>query len=703
MGIVKKTASIVASLIIILAIGGFVFVRNFDLNRYKSYIEDAAYQQTGRKLMLNGDAKIGLSLIPTLVINDVTLANPEWAQNPYMAKLEQLEIKFSLGALMHKKIDIKKFVLNRPEVFLEVSKDGQKSWEFAKLAAKGSGGKVGNVQSSQISAGTATAAIGFVADEVKLEDGRVTYYEAGKDITTEVLVKELELEAKGGNEPLKISVEAIYDGQNVELEAETSSLDKIMQSGDVEFSGKLKALKTQTVFNGTIGNITGDVKYSVEIDAHNPAGNFGAPETSLLARVDGDVTNADINVRSLNIANNLVAGSIKADWSKSKPQVNADLKSDVFDLNSLSKNSVLTGVKWQLIGEAQALEAVPNDKVPYQYLALADGAANLKIGKLIAPDDIVAQDMTVNAKLSGGVLNLSKAEAKIFGGNVAADGSVNAGKQTAVLNLRADNLRVADLYKTFRNDNNLQILSGGIMDVEVKAATGGATYRKWSENLDGQAVVLVNKSTMKTGKLDWLTDGVLGELFKLLKMDAATNTQLEVECAVVNAKLGKGKAEFDKGIAFSSDKLKVVGSGNINLVNDKIDFTVAPMMNKLASGNITQALASFIRLKGTLSSPSIGLDKTSALSTVVGSVATGGLYLGSEVLMSGDSNLCNTALQGTKFVARFPRQESATNDAKDVYQNVTGNTKEAIKGIGNTAKDLFKSLKSNLKSELKGK
>ena len=41
MGFIKKTASIVSSLIIILAIGGFVFVRNFDLNKYKPYVEEA--------------------------------------------------------------------------------------------------------------------------------------------------------------------------------------------------------------------------------------------------------------------------------------------------------------------------------------------------------------------------------------------------------------------------------------------------------------------------------------------------------------------------------------------------------------------------------------------------------------------------------------------------------------------------------------
>ena len=37
---------------------------------------------------------------------------------------------------------------------------------------------------------------------------------------------------------------------------------------------------------------------------------------------------------------------------------------------------------------------------------------------------------------------------------------------------------------------------------------------------------------------------------------------------------------------------------NINLVNDNINFTIAPMLNKLADGNIAQALASFVKIEG---------------------------------------------------------------------------------------------------------
>jgi uncharacterized protein involved in outer membrane biogenesis len=111
MRFIKKTVSIISSLIIILAIGGYVFVRNFDLNQYKSYIQDIVLRETGRTLTLNGDARLGISLVPTVEINDVTFSNPSWAQNKDMVRLQKLEVKFAILPLLNKKIEINKLIL----------------------------------------------------------------------------------------------------------------------------------------------------------------------------------------------------------------------------------------------------------------------------------------------------------------------------------------------------------------------------------------------------------------------------------------------------------------------------------------------------------------------------------------------------------------------------------------------------------------
>lgn len=120
-------------------------------------------------------------------------------------------------------------------------------------------------------------------------------------------------------------------------------------------------------------------------------------------------------------------------------------------------------------------------------------------------------------------------------------------------------------------------------------------------------------------------------------------------------------------------------------------------MNKLADGNITQALASFIKLTGTLEKPKVRLDQTSALTTIVGTMATGGAYLGSEVLLNGDDSPCYTALAGTKYASRFPKPTGVKATTKDVYQDVGKSTKAVVKGVEGAAKNLIGAFTGELK------
>ena len=77
---IKFVFATVIFLVLLLVVGGFIFIKTFDLNKYKSYAEKIAYEQTGRKLSLEGEAGLKISLVPTIVLNDVSFANAAWAE-----------------------------------------------------------------------------------------------------------------------------------------------------------------------------------------------------------------------------------------------------------------------------------------------------------------------------------------------------------------------------------------------------------------------------------------------------------------------------------------------------------------------------------------------------------------------------------------------------------------------------------------------
>ena len=59
-----------------------------------------------------------------------------------------------------------------------------------------------------------------------------------------------------------------------------------------------------------IGVLTDKPIYAFESNLYNPAGNFGMPETTLDARIDGDISGAKLVINTLNIANNLLSGNM---------------------------------------------------------------------------------------------------------------------------------------------------------------------------------------------------------------------------------------------------------------------------------------------------------------------------------------------------------------------------------------------------------
>ena len=94
-----------------------------------------------------------------------------------------------------------------------------------------------------------------------------------------------------------------------------------------------------------------------------------------------------------------------------------------------------------------------------------------------------------------------------------------------------------------------------------------------------------------------------------------------------------------------------------------------------------------------MENPKLRLDTSSALNTIVGAVATGGISLGGEVLLSGDDDPCYSALKGTQYANKFTKTEGVKSNTKRAIKEVNKQAKEAVKEIGNAAKNLLNSFK----------
>ena len=708
--LVKILGTVIFSLIIIIAIGGYLFVRNFDLNQYKSYVEDIVDKQLGRKLAINGNASVGISLIPTLVVEDVELSNAEWASQPQMAKIRRLEIKLSLLPLLHKQLVIDNVALIAPEVYLETSADGKNNWDFGNAASQATAKTAVQNQKaayianqSAVKQNPATALLaGFAAKNVVVTDGLLQYADAKSGKTTQVAINAFRLAEESMNDDIKASFDVVFDGQTIKGKTVLGSLNALFNSEEpYPFDITATAYGIDLTALGTARDLFGSPTYAAEINVYNPAGNMNAPETTLKTSVVGTLESIEANIAALNIVNNLITGTVKADISGRIPSIDAVLASDKINLQNFSTNNNLAIEQSFLIGTAEASPLVPETKIPYDVLKQVNARLNLNVSKLIVNPGMTAENVSVKADLQNGILDVNPLRLNFGGGDIAGTLVVNADTQSLKLDATSSNILLQNLHEEFQaaGPGDFGVLSGGNTDIKISLSGRGDTYRQLVQSLNGQVIGIVNESVVQTGSVSFLTGNFVSQLLNMMPFMKDSNKKLALNCAVVRADLGGGKAVFPKGIALQSDILKLVSNGSINLVNDKIDFDVRPSAGKIVDTNAVQALSSFIKIKGTLEDPKITLDDKAALKSVVGVALSGPAYLGST-LVNVDPAPCYTALQGTTYQNKFPAPTAAEKAATDVYNGADEAVDDSVKAVKDTVKGTAKELENTAKNIL---
>ena len=131
--------ALIAVLVIGLPAAAAVFLYTADYNRYKGLIADAVTDATGRQLVIKGDLTIAISLLPEVVVTDVTLANAPWASQPQMAHIGQLRVRLKLLPLLMRDVDITRIKLIDTDLLLEIDASGQANWQFSPKATSRTG------------------------------------------------------------------------------------------------------------------------------------------------------------------------------------------------------------------------------------------------------------------------------------------------------------------------------------------------------------------------------------------------------------------------------------------------------------------------------------------------------------------------------------------------------------------------------------
>lgn len=694
----------VVSVCVLVVAAGYILLTQIDFNAYKNSIIKIVYEKTGRQLTMD-NIQLKPSFNPIVEVQKVTFSNAEWAKNPEMVSAQSIELGFALLPLFHKKIEIDTFTVHDAVVNLEMNSQGKANWEFSDNQSSEVKKQVQSNWSlikTAYADDTLTTNVPVSGEEfllselvvrnLLLDNVQINYTDTAQTVQS-YKINNLKLtEADLNNINFDFNVnDGLYTGTGI-----AGGFSKLEDVNGYPVQGQFDVMGIQATTDVLLYDLMGgDIRFKGNVSAQGFLGKNSGYNESVNANIEGNLKKIKADIQSLMFAGNQIKGTVSVDLNQQVPAIRANLNSDKIDLASFTKKTQSMAA-FSLVKEAKATTLVPNEVIPYQYLSDVDAKADVYIGLLSNANVELAKDLTLQAEVVKGILNVKLTKGMIFNGDATAAFNVNASQKSVLFKMDVKRLNLKQALAAAGDIKAaLDFRSGSETDIVVNLIGQGDTFAEVVDTLNGHFITIMEQSQLHIGNIGLLKGNIISQLLDTLRITKG-NDDLNLRCAVVRADLKDGKAQIPNGITVNADKFTIVATGDVNLKKDELNLSFKPFAGKLTDTNLAKVLSSLVKLTGTIQKPKIRVDSANAIKTIVGVTTTGPVYLGSQMLLENDGSPCYTALQGTGLESRFPKPENVvtqtTNDVGQIFDDSVGAVKDTTKGIIDILSGSVKSL-----------
>ncbi|MDW5377322.1 AsmA family protein [Halomonas sp. HP20-15] len=426
---VKAARRLLVTLVCLLALlaGGMVLLES---PWAREWLEGQVSQRLNGRDVEIGSLDIGWGWPLTVRLEEIGVANPDWAGHDRMLDLKTLEIAVDPGALLKGNLELQRLALGRPVIHLARREDGTSNWQ----------GLTG--QKGQQDGG-----LGISPDIVKIDDGHLTYRDP--NLEADLSVDFHTRSAGDGARELMIEAQGRLQGLPLALSGHGGAPSKAL-AGDpanaypVTLQGHLGQL--QASFEGRLADVTQPANLEGQLDV-------SAPQTANLARLvgrpalelpsfelHGHLGHQDrqwsLQSATARLGESHVQGSVGVALGGARPRVTAQLQADRIDL---SRWGLLGDDKTPQAGREDDDQSMPWDQRLAQQLAPLqefDAQVDLTVDRLAYADTAV-HDVALKGSLEAGRLDIQNLHLEQDRGALTAQGVLRIQPQTLGGNIDA--------------------------------------------------------------------------------------------------------------------------------------------------------------------------------------------------------------------------------------------------------------------------
>jgi AsmA protein len=575
-----KWGLIVCASLVVLVIAVLLIAPAFiDIRDYKPELEKKVAEATGRPFSVGDDLSLSLFPWAGISFSDLRLGNTPAFSEKELITVKSFEVRVKLLPLISKDIQVKRFILNEPNITLVKNKSGRVNWAQPGDTKEKAPAEKTEKKSKEPAAEAGLPIEDLTVGEFAIKNGSVIWIDHTTATRKEITAVNLSLQDVSLERPVKLSFSAMLDNQPVSVDGTVGPVGKDFKQATIPLDLDVKALKQLILkLKGTLKNPASKpgIDMAVEIEAFSPRklmetmGQKFPVATSdpkvlervaLKANLKGDASKVAVTNGILNLDESTLKFSLNAS-DFSRPNLAFDL-----NLDRINLDRYLPPKSEKQPAAEKPAEKKPTDYAPLRKLIL-DG--RIQIGQLVASKAKI-QDLLLQIKAKNGIFNLDPLKLALYQGNVSGKGNFNVQAPTpkSSVNLNVEKIQAGPLLK----------------DVLEKDILEGVTNAQLKLNMSGEDAAMIKKTLNGTGQVRFNDGAIIGiDLAGMVRnvkaafgLEQSPDQRPRTDFAELNAPFSiKNGLVHTPETRLQSPLIRIIAAGDANLVNEKLDFRVEP-------------------------------------------------------------------------------------------------------------------------------
>ncbi|MBN8606584.1 MAG: AsmA family protein [Caulobacterales bacterium] len=568
----------------------------------RAEVERAVEAGTGRDLTINGN--VGVSLWPVLGLRaeQASLANVEGGRAPAFLTADEIDIGVELRPLLDRQVVVRRLVLQRPNIALEVNAEGRPNWILAPRPAEGQTPPTSPPATPSEPSVDATQTR---LREIRIIDGEASFFDARRGVGWVVGDVDLSTAFAGMEEAMQVEGSVRYADRPVELSLDMGRPGALLRGQRMPLKIELASELLNMHFEGQTLAASGEIAGLVRASG---------PSLRQLAAWTGSPIQGGVGLEAFAVSGRMEVGGGRYAFSnagfsldlirgrgdfvlsslRDKPYLSGRLELFDFDLNpylsgqappaapveqAVAAAAMPDAGQGAATAEIAAVEAAPRaldvqaeaSETPIDWSGLHILNADLEL----VTHAVLVQHMRVdsarlNLVLNDGFMAATLHNLSLYGGSGRGRFEIDTREPSAriVQDLAFTNVDARGFLTDSINFTNIE----GRAELSLVLRTQGRTQRELISGVDGRTHLEVVSGVLNGVDLGGVATTIRNALRgELIAPEARTPFQgLSATFAIADGVLATDN------ISFNTEDLRIPGIGVIDMPQKRMDIRLAP-------------------------------------------------------------------------------------------------------------------------------